>query len=210
VDHQTPHTVVVAFEIVEAAHQPVEITSYQILGLPFESRASMVQTLVFAARLPVLLGASPFYLTPGSPIHRQLGVELTEADYFRARLTAMAWEGRDFTRDDVYTLLVTTRIVNFLKTRGRISRRRRLGEELLETLLSNGELQAASGRSRRPLTRVRSELFFEVWKQLEYVTDLEGRRIHEAQCPPQPWSQQPRPSRAMSSSAPAGPQVPRS
>ncbi len=205
-----PHTVSRYVEVVEEAHRlGFEITSYQILGLPFESLASMVQTLVFAARLPVLLGASPFYLTPGSPIQRQLGVELTEADYFRARLTAMAWEGRDFTRDDVYTLLVTTRIVNFLKTRGRISRRRRLGEELLATLLSNGELQAASGRSRRPLARFRSELFFDVWKQLEYVTDLEGRRIHEAQCPPQPWSQ-PRPSRAMRTSAPSGPQVPRS
>jgi radical SAM superfamily enzyme YgiQ (UPF0313 family) len=173
-----PHTVERYLEVVEAAHRlGFEITSYQILGLPFEPRASMVQTLVFAARLPVLLGASPFYLTPGSPIHRQLGVELTEADYFRARLTAMAWEGRDFTRDDVYTLFVTTRILNFLKSRGRSFRRRRLGEELLETLLTTGKLEAASGGARRPLTRFRSELFFEVWDQLEYVTDIEGRRI---------------------------------
>ena len=89
-----PHTVSKYLEVVEAAHRlGFEITSYQILGLPFEPLSSMVQTLVFAARLPVLLGASPFYLTPGSPIQRQLGIELTEADYFRARLTAMAWEG---------------------------------------------------------------------------------------------------------------------
>jgi hypothetical protein len=164
--------------VIEEAHRlGFEITSYQILGLPFESRASMVQTLVFAARLPVLLGASPFYLTPGSPIQRQLGVELSEGDYFKSRLTAMAWEGRDFTRDDVYTLFVTTRILNFLKSRGRSSRRRRLGEELLETLLSEGRLLSASGKSRRPRTRFRSELFFEVWERLEYVTDLEGARI---------------------------------
>ena len=173
-----PHTVSKYLEVVEEAHRlGFEITSYQILGLPFESRASMVQTLVFAARLPVLLGASPFYLTPGSPIQRQLGVELSEADYFRARLTAMAWKGRDFTRDDVYTLFVTTRILNFLKNRGRSSRRWRLGEELLETLLSTGRLEAASGKSRQPLTRFCSELFFEVWEQLEYITDLEGGRI---------------------------------
>ncbi len=173
-----PHTVSKYLEVVQAAHAlGFAITSYQILGLPFEPRASMVQTLVFAARLPVLLGASPFYLTPGSPIQRQLGVELSEADYVRSRLTAMAWEGRDFTRDDVYTLFVTTRILNFLKSHGRSPRRRRLGEELLETLLSTGRLEAASGTSRRPLTRFRSELFFEVWGQLEYVTDLEGTRI---------------------------------
>jgi radical SAM superfamily enzyme YgiQ (UPF0313 family) len=173
-----PHTVSKYLEVVEEAHRlGFEITSYQILGLPFESRASMVQTLVFAARLPVLLGASPFYLTPGSPIQRQLGVELSEGDYLKSRLTAMAWEGRDFTRDDVYTLFVTTRILNFLKSRGRSSRRRRLGEELLETLLSEGRLLSASGKSRRPRTRFRSELFFEVWERLEYVTDLEGARI---------------------------------
>ena len=173
-----PHTVSKYLEVIEEAHRlGFEITSYQILGLPFESRASMVQTLVFAARLPVLLGASPFYLTPGSPIQRQLGVELSEGDYLKARLTALAWEGRDFTRDDVYTLFVTTRILNFLKSRGRSARRRRLGEELLETLLSEGRLLSASGKSRRPCTRFRSELFFEVWERLEYVTDLEGVRI---------------------------------
>jgi radical SAM superfamily enzyme YgiQ (UPF0313 family) len=176
-----PHTVTKYLEVVEAAHRlGFEITSYQILGLPFESRASMVQTLVFAARLPVLLGASPFYLTPGSPIQRQLGLELTEADYFRARLTAMAWEGRDFTRDDVYTLFVTTRILNFLKSCREGGKRRTLGLELLETLLTSGTLLAASGPSgneRLPLTRFRSELFFEVWRKLEYVTKLDGERI---------------------------------
>jgi radical SAM superfamily enzyme YgiQ (UPF0313 family) len=173
-----PHTVAKYLEVVEAAHRlGFEITSYQILGLPFEPLASMVQTLVFAARLPVLLGASPFYLTPGSPIQRQLGVTFSEADYVRARLTAMAWEGRDFTRDDVYTLFITTRILNFLKSDRRSSSRRALGQELLGTLLSTGTLLVASGKSRRPLTRFRSELFFEVWRQLRYATDLQGGRI---------------------------------
>jgi radical SAM superfamily enzyme YgiQ (UPF0313 family) len=176
-----PHTVSKYLQVVEEAHRlGFEITSYQILGLPFESRESMVQTLVFAARLPVLLGASPFYLTPGSPIQRQLGVSLSEEDYFRARLTAMAWEGRDFIREDVYTLFVTTRILNFLKSRPESSPRRTLGLDLLETLLTRGTLLAANGPSghvRRPLTRFRSELFFEVWRRLEYVTNLEGGRL---------------------------------
>jgi radical SAM superfamily enzyme YgiQ (UPF0313 family) len=177
-----PHTVSKYLEVVEEAHRlGFEITSYQILGLPFESRSSMVQTLVFAARLPLLLGASPFYLTPGSPIQRQLGVGLTEADYVRARLTAMAWEGRDFTRDDVYTLFVTTRILNFLKSPVESARRRSLGLELLETLLRNGTLLTANGNQRRPLTRFRPELFFEVWRKLGYVTTLEGTRIELSQ-----------------------------
>jgi radical SAM superfamily enzyme YgiQ (UPF0313 family) len=172
-----PHTVEKYLEVVEEAHRlGFAITSYQILGLPFESLPSMVQTLVFSARLPVLLGASPFYLTPGSPIQRKLGVTLSEADSFRARLTAMAWEGGDFTRDDVYTLFVTTRILNFLKSR-KDGARGPLGEELLETLFSSGILLAANGKERRPLPRFRAELFFEVWRQLEYVTALDGRRV---------------------------------
>jgi radical SAM superfamily enzyme YgiQ (UPF0313 family) len=173
-----PHTVSKYLQVVEEAHRlGFEITSYQILGLPFESRESMVQTLVFAARLPVLLGASPFYLTPGSPIQRQLGVSLSEEDYFRARLTAMAWEGRDFTREDVYTLFVTTRILNFLKSRPESSPRHALGLSLLEMLLATGTLFSANGEARTPLPRFRPELFFEVWRKIEYVTDLEGSRL---------------------------------
>ncbi len=172
-----PHTVSKYLEVVEEAHRlGFAITSYQILGLPFESLSSMAQTLVFSARLPVLLGASPFYLTPGSPIQQKLGLTLSESDYFRARLTAMAWEGRDFTRDDVYTLFVTTRILNFLKSR-REGPRARLGEELLETLLARGTLLAANGKARRPVTRFRANLFFEVWRRLEYVTALDGQRV---------------------------------
>ena len=172
-----PHTVSRYVEVVEEAHRlGFAITSYQILGLPFESLSSMVQTLVFSARRPVLLGASPFYLTPGSPIQRKLGVSLSETDYFRARLTAMAWEGADFTRDDLYTLFVTTRILNFLKSR-REGPRAALGEEILDTLLASGTLHAASGETRRPLTRFRAGLFFDVWRRLEFVTTLEGRRV---------------------------------
>jgi radical SAM superfamily enzyme YgiQ (UPF0313 family) len=172
-----PHTVSRYVEVVEEAHRlGFAITSYQILGLPFESLSSMVQTLVFSARLPVLLGASPFYLTPGSPIQRKLGVSLSETDYFRARLTAMAWEGADFTRDDLYTLFVSTRILNFLKSR-REGPRAVLGKEILDTLLASGTLHAARGETRRPLTRFRAGLFFEVWRRLEFVTTLEGRRV---------------------------------
>jgi hypothetical protein len=73
----------------------------------------MIQTLAFNARLPVLLGASPFYRTPNAPIAR--GMQWTKEDFVRSRLTAMAVETRDCKRDDLYTLFVTTRIINFLK-----------------------------------------------------------------------------------------------
>jgi radical SAM superfamily enzyme YgiQ (UPF0313 family) len=109
-----PHTLEAYVKVVNKAHQlGFKIVSYQILGLPNESLDSMIQTLAFNARLPVLLGASPFYQTPNAPIAR--GLELTDEDYVKARLTALALETDRFSRDDIYTLFVTTRIINFLK-----------------------------------------------------------------------------------------------
>jgi radical SAM superfamily enzyme YgiQ (UPF0313 family) len=189
-----PHTVSKYLQVVEEAHRlGFRITSYQILGLPFETLDGMIQTLAFQARLPVLLGASPFYLTPGSPIHRELGIELTEEDHFKARLTAMAWEGETFTREDLYTLFVTTRILDFLKSwklepsveiplgrlleEGARERRRRLGIEILKRLLESGVLHAAVGGERKPLTRFRSDLFFRVLERAHSVSTVSGARV---------------------------------
>jgi radical SAM superfamily enzyme YgiQ (UPF0313 family) len=109
-----PHTLEAYLKVARKAHAlGFKIVSYQILGLPNESLESMIQTLAFNARLPVLLGASPFYLTPNAPIAR--GQQWTEEDFVRSRLTAMAVETGDCKREDVYTLFVTTRIINFLK-----------------------------------------------------------------------------------------------
>jgi radical SAM superfamily enzyme YgiQ (UPF0313 family) len=109
-----PHTLEAYLKVVYTAHAlGFQIVSYQILGLPNETLDSMIQTLAFNARLPVLLGASPYYQTPDAPISR--GLLLTEQDYVKARLTAMAVETEGFHREDIYTLFVITRIINFLK-----------------------------------------------------------------------------------------------
>ena len=109
-----PHTLEAYLKVVHKAVQlGFQIVSYQILGLPNESLDSMIQTLAFNTRLPVLLGASPFYRTPASPIAR--GLDFTEEDYVKARLTAMAVETNEFRREDIYSLFITTRIINFLK-----------------------------------------------------------------------------------------------
>jgi radical SAM superfamily enzyme YgiQ (UPF0313 family) len=109
-----PHTLEAYLKVVHKAHAlGFQIVSYQILGLPNETLDSMIQTLAFNARLPVLLGASPYYQTPNAPMAR--GLVLKEEDYVKARLTAMAIETEEFSRDDIYTLFVITRILNFLK-----------------------------------------------------------------------------------------------
>jgi radical SAM superfamily enzyme YgiQ (UPF0313 family) len=148
-----PHTLEAYLKVVHKAVQlGFKIVSYQILGLPNESLASMMQTLAFNACLPVLLGASPFYRTPASPIAHSL--ELNETDYVQARLTAIAIETEEFKRDEIYTLFIVTRIINFLKGlpltssadlmelvhRRWTERRTRIGFELLKTFVETNRL----------------------------------------------------------------------
>jgi hypothetical protein len=163
--------------------------SYQILGLPNESIDSMVQTLAFNARLPVLLGASPFYRTPAAPIAR--GINLTEADYVKARLTALAIETDHFERDDIYTLFVTTRIINFLKGLPIVSDidltalidqsvedpRAVVGMALLKQLVQTGRLSFWTQRGLHENKHFDSALFFWVLSLAETITCQNGQRI---------------------------------
>jgi hypothetical protein len=152
----------------------------------------MIKTLVFNAKLPVLLGASPFYLIPRSPIARHFD-EPTETDIFKARLTAMAIETQEFAREDLYTLLITTRILNFLKgiplRSPRTSLKQALaiaakrdprsacGVEALKRLLAGKVLFASTSRGREPLPRFRAELFFALWQKLDTIQTQENRTI---------------------------------
>jgi hypothetical protein len=165
------------------------VVSYQILGLPNESLESMIQTLAFNAQLPVLLGASPFYRTPDAPIAR--GLPLTETDYVRARLTAMAIETDGFSRDEIYTLFVTTRILNFLKglplsssvdlktllKQHSFTPRTEIGFELLRKFAESGRMYFWTRRGLIENTRFRSELFRRVVAQAGTVTCQNGKSI---------------------------------
>lgn len=185
-----PHTLEAYVKVVSKAHQlGFKIVSYQILGLPNESLDSMIQTLAFNARLPVLLGASPFYRTPNAPIAR--GLELTEKDYVKARLTALAIETDQFSRDDIYSLFVTTRIINFLKGlpitgNGSLEElmdqswsdpRTNIGFELLLQLLWTGCLDAWTKSGRIEKTHFDSGLLRRVLIQVEEIAAQSGQKI---------------------------------
>jgi radical SAM superfamily enzyme YgiQ (UPF0313 family) len=185
-----PHTLEAYVTVVHKAHQlGFKIVSYQILGLPNESLDSMIQTLAFNSRLPVLLGASPFYRTPNAPIAR--GLELTEKDYVKARLTALATETESFSRDDIYTLFVTTRIINFLKglpitgsasledmmRESWFEPRRRIGFELLRQLRLSGRLHAKTKDGTVENAHFRPELLQRVLIQLQEIITQAGRTI---------------------------------
>jgi radical SAM superfamily enzyme YgiQ (UPF0313 family) len=108
-----PHTVEKYLEIVHLGRQlGFKMVSYQILGIPGESLDSMLQTLAFNAQQPVLLGASMYYDAPS--IAKERKYQSDEA-MFKIRLSAMAIESDEVKREDVYSLFVTTRILNFLK-----------------------------------------------------------------------------------------------
>jgi radical SAM superfamily enzyme YgiQ (UPF0313 family) len=187
-----PHTIKKYLEVVqEASRLGFKIVSYQILGLPNECLESMIQTQTFAARLPILLGASMFYLTPNSHIAKNFP-ERTEEDILKSRLTAMAIETENFKREDLYTLFITTRIINFLKglkllegsaleeaflwARGE-GDRARLGADLFEKLLMEKTLHAATRQGLKPLLKFKQDLFFRVWNNLEHITTLNGKII---------------------------------
>ena len=168
----------------DAVRLGFKAVAYQILGLPGDTLPSMIRTLVFNAKLPVLLGASPFYLIPHSPIARRFP-EPSKADIFKARLTAMAIETRDFKREDLYTLLITTRILNFLKgipfhssgisisgalaIASKLDKRSATGAEILRRLLKEKKFYATTSKGLEPLSRFKPELFFQLWRKLDTI-----------------------------------------
>jgi radical SAM superfamily enzyme YgiQ (UPF0313 family) len=185
-----PHTLEAYLKVVRKAHAlGFRVVSYQILGLPNESLESMIQTLAFNAKLPVLLGASPFYRTPDAPIAR--GFDLAETDYVRARLTAMAIEADGFSRDQIYTLFVTTRILNFLKglplsssvdlktllKQHSFTPRAEIGLELLREFFESGRMYFWTARGLIDNKRFRSELFRRVLARAGTVTCQNGKSI---------------------------------
>ena len=118
-----PHTVARFREVVAGATElGFRVTAYYILGMPGQTVDEMWGTLKTLASTRCLVGASPFYFTPGSPIHERekdsprLRLASRDRDpLFSARLTALDVETEDFRRDDVYTCFRMTRLVNHVK-----------------------------------------------------------------------------------------------
>lgn len=194
-----PHSLKKYFEIVrEATALNFQIVSYQILGLPQESLDSMIRTIVLNTELPVLLGASMFYVTPGAPIASEFP-HLTEEDIFKSRSTAMAVETAYVNRDDIFTLFLTTRILNFLKgfTLTLLSPsqersipliktlryaekqggRSALGVAVFRKIFTDKTLYAVVGKKLKPVRHFNPDLFFRVWSCLYFICTQEGKML---------------------------------
>jgi radical SAM superfamily enzyme YgiQ (UPF0313 family) len=188
-----PHTLSKYLEVVNQSHGlGFDIVSYQILGTPYETLDDMVDTMSLMASLPVLIGASIFYLTPGCPIAQEFP-EMTDSDIFKARSTAMAIETDQFRRDDLYTLFITARIINFLKglrlkgekvtlqealiEADHAGRREKLGAQILRNLLEERRLYAATKGGLELLPRFRADIFLKVWMKSKSVRAQVGTLI---------------------------------
>ncbi|RPJ18414.1 MAG: radical SAM protein, partial [Desulfobacteraceae bacterium] len=188
-----PHTLTKYLDVVNQAHAlGFDIVSYQILGIPYETLDDMVDTMALMASLPVLIGASIFYLTPGCPIAGEFP-EMTESDIFKSRSTAMAIETDQFRRDDLYTLFITARIINSLKglrLKGNKAtlqdalmaaeqggHREKLGAQLLRKLLDERRLYAATKGGLELLPRFRADIFLKVWTKSKSVRTQHGDLI---------------------------------
>lgn len=188
-----PHRIGRFLEVIEAAADlGFHVISYQILGLPMETVDQMVETMAFLTRLPVRIGASIFYLTPGSVLSADFP-PMTDSDMFRARSTAMAIETAAFRRDDLYTLFLTARIVNFLKSipmprqpfsfRDALdvayggSPRERLGAALLDRLMEERRLYATGRTGLKPLVHFNPAVFFEVLNRAGELRTLSGAAV---------------------------------
>jgi radical SAM superfamily enzyme YgiQ (UPF0313 family) len=180
-------------EIVTQAHRlGFKLISYQILGLPGETLDSMIRTLLLNTGLPVLLGASPFYLNPGSPLARAFPPP-SPTDLLKSRLSAMAVETDLFSREDIYTLFISTRIINFFKrlsfpkksiplhqaieVAGNKGERSALGVEIFQKLLKEGRLYAATREGLKPLPKFKPGLFLDFWSRLDRIVTREGKTI---------------------------------
>jgi radical SAM superfamily enzyme YgiQ (UPF0313 family) len=180
-------------EVVEtAADMGFAMVAYLILGLPGDNLQNMLTSLLTLARLPVLIGVSIFYLTPGTAIAEKFP-PMTSEDIFLSRATAMAIETEGVRRRDLYTLFITARIINFLKgweftgqnqsfdqllaDSVEKDQRTRLGMEILSRLLAEGKLYAATGNGLQVVPEFNPELFRQLWMKLDWLITQTGKRI---------------------------------
>ncbi|MBF0431592.1 MAG: radical SAM protein [Fibrobacteria bacterium] len=111
------------FNVVQlATGMGFRVIAYTILGMPGQTIKDMWDSLRCLASASCLIGASPFYFTPGSPIHCRLKndeniklASLGKDVFFSARLTTMDVETDAFSREDIYTLFRLSRLLNYLK-----------------------------------------------------------------------------------------------
>ena len=99
-----------------AWQQGLFVTAYIIIGLPDDTLAQNLASVLFLAELPCLIGPSFFYLVPGTELFARHFAEESSPDRFRRfRSSYFPYVRDDFSRADAMTLFRICRLINFLK-----------------------------------------------------------------------------------------------
>jgi tRNA A37 methylthiotransferase MiaB len=102
----------------EAARVGLHVIAYAILGMPGQTVAEMVATLIYLMGRRILIGPSVYYPTPGTSLFRRCQQEgLLPPAFSPWRSSALPIETAEFNRLDIVTLLRLARLINFLKGR---------------------------------------------------------------------------------------------
>jgi hypothetical protein len=109
----------------------------------------------------------------------------------------MAIETSSFCRDDLYSLFITARIINFLKDHvgsGSVTlqqamesartrdKRAGIGSDLLMRLLGEKRLYAATPQGHRILPRFKPGLFFDIMQKAGFIRTRQGGTIQVLGC----------------------------
>jgi radical SAM superfamily enzyme YgiQ (UPF0313 family) len=104
-------------KILEKAEQAgLNVIAYAILGMPGQTIAEMVDTLIYLMGRKVLIGPSVYYPTPGTPLFERCKKDgILPPHLFQWRSSAFPIETKEFNRLDLLTLFRLARIINFIK-----------------------------------------------------------------------------------------------
>jgi radical SAM superfamily enzyme YgiQ (UPF0313 family) len=102
----------------EAARFGLNVVAYAILGMPGQTVAEMVDTLICLMGRRVLIGPSVYYPCSGTALFERCQREgLLPPNISQWRSSALPIETLEFCRLDIATLLRLARVINFLKGR---------------------------------------------------------------------------------------------
>lgn len=164
----------------------LRVIVYYIVGLPQDNLQNMINTICYCAKLPVKLGISIFYPVLLTDTMQFIS-NISTKDYIRYRLTAMYYECENFKRSDLYTLFITSRIFNFLKTLNlkihskvleditklnttKLSLKTNIGIEVLKHFNQTKILYAYTKNGLKPLDNFNVNLFLKILQTLDKVT----------------------------------------
>ena len=100
----------------EAERVGLDVIAYAILGMPGETIAEMVDTLIYLMGKRVLIGPSIYYPSPGTPLFERCNKEgILPSHPVQWRSSAFPIETKEFSRIDLVTLFRLARVIDFIK-----------------------------------------------------------------------------------------------